>query len=148
MVMSELAFKYPEIKDRVLLTSPSHLPAVHADKFCMEVIIKNLLDNALFYSTKGSSISVFLCVDNSQNNVVLCLSNHSGIALTQENIDHLLQPLYQVDRSRTNTERHGLGLSIVKNLCEINSFSLETTYKTETNEISFTVSFPLIPVKI
>ncbi len=148
MVMSELAFKYPEIKDRVLLTSPSHLPAVHADKFCMEVIIKNLLDNALFYSTKGSSISVSLCVDHSQNNVELCLSNHSGIALTQENIDHLLQPLYQVDSSRTNTERHGLGLSIVKNLCEINSFSLETTYKTETNEISFTVSFPLIPVKI
>lgn len=143
MVMSELAFKYPEIKNRVLLTSSSDLPTVHADKFSMEVIVKNLLDNALFYSTKGSSISVSLCFDSSDNYVELCIRNYSKTLLTKENMAHLLQPLYQVDTSRANTERHGLGLSIVKNLCDINSFGLSTEYQVASNEIAFTVRFPL-----
>lgn len=139
-ISSELKFKYLDIDNRVVFVSSLASPIIYVDKFSIETIVKNLLDNALFYGAEDTNIVASMANDD-KDNVILAIKNTTSNKLTQENIDNLFKPLYQVDSSRTHTERHGLGLSIVKNIAKLNGYDLSVDYK-ENQEIIFTVLIP------
>jgi signal transduction histidine kinase len=136
-ISAELQFKYPEMMDRLTFTSFLNSPLVHADKFSLETIVKNLLDNALFYSMENTTVRADITNDDA-GNVVLEIKNTTTTKLTQENIANLFKPLYQVDSSRTHTNRHGLGLSIVKNIAQLNGYDLSVDYSND-QVITFSV---------
>lgn len=136
-ISAELQFKYPEMMNRLTFTSSLNIPLVHADKFSLETVVKNLLDNALFYSKKNTIVRADVSNDD-EGNVVLDIQNTTAIKLTQENIANLFKPLYQVDSSRTQTDRHGLGLSIVKNIAQLNGYDLSVDYNDD-QMITFSV---------
>lgn len=136
-ISAELQFKYPEMMDRLTFTSSLNSPLVHADKFSLETIVKNLLDNALFYSMENTTVRADITNDDA-GNVVLEIKNTTTTKLTQENIANLFKPLYQVDSSRTHTNRHGLGLSIVKNIAQLNGYDLSVDYSND-QVITFSV---------
>ena len=136
-ISAELQFKYPEMMDRLTFTSSLNSPLVHADKFSLETIVKNLLDNALFYSMENTTVRADITNDDA-GNVVLEIKNTTMTKLTQENIANLFKPLYQVDSSRTHTNRHGLGLSIVKNIAQLNGYDLSVDYSND-QVITFSV---------
>ena len=66
--------------------------------------------------------------NDDKDNMILSIKNTTSNKLTKENLDNLFKPLYQVDSSRTHTERHGLGLSIVKNVAQLNGYDLSVDY--------------------
>ena len=136
-ISAELQFKYPEMMDRLTFTSSLNSPLVHADKFSLETIVKNLLDNALFYRMENTTVRADITNDDA-GNVVLEIKNTTMTKLTQENIANLFKPLYQVDSSRTHTNRHGLGLSIVKNIAQLNGYDLSVDYSND-QVITFSV---------
>ncbi|WP_417883245.1 sensor histidine kinase [Vibrio rumoiensis] len=124
-VIEELAFKFESVSERVHIDIEQSL--VVGDSFSLHTILVNLIDNALFYSPDNSVVTVALT--EHQGSLVLEVRNQVRNELTAQDISQLLEPMYQVDQSRTSNDRYGLGLSIVNNLCGLNGYKIEVSYQ-------------------
>ncbi|MFM2476206.1 sensor histidine kinase [Celerinatantimonas sp. MCCC 1A17872] len=127
-IKDSLRFKYPHLKER-LLHKEQPFNCIQADEFSLNVIIKNLIDNALFYSSQDSLVTLSWRTDNRGKRFVI--SNQTDKQVSQEQLKNLTKPLYQIDSSRTNIDHYGLGLSIVKKLCEKNNYQLDFSQNDE-----------------
>ncbi|WP_419237531.1 sensor histidine kinase [Photobacterium leiognathi subsp. mandapamensis] len=120
-VIHDLNFKYYDIKQRVVLNNTLQQPII-ADEFCLKTIITNLLDNALFYSVPSTAINI--AINDDTQYVMFTITNQSPVNYSEQEVNKLVQPLFQHDDSRSNNDRYGLGLSIVDNICKINEYEL------------------------
>lgn len=78
----------------------------------MEEVVVNLVDNAIKYNKPGGTVTMRL--EEKENKYVLRIID-TGIGIAAEELGHIFERFYRVDRSRSkNVEGTGLGLSIVK----------------------------------
>lgn len=133
-IVNELAFKFDSIESRVHIELTDDM--ILADHFSMHTMLVNLLDNALFYSPEGSIVQIML--KEQGEDLQLTISNEVVVALSTEDREHILDPMYQADQSRTSNDRYGLGLSIVNNLCRLNGYELSIDHS-NSNQIEFTI---------
>ena len=138
-IIDELTFKHPTIKTR-LNNEISDEITLNADEFSLNTILCNLIDNALFYGLPEAPIK--LTAVNNSTNMTISVSNKVNKPLSSEQLTAIFDPLYQLDSSRTNNQRHGLGLSIVQSLCNLNGFTI-TASNTENNTLTFILTLPL-----
>ncbi len=134
-------FEYIEEKGFTLETSISdNVDLVMIDTDSFETIIGNLLENAIKYSRDEKYIGISLEQDDSE--VVLKVKDH-GMGIPKKSMKHIFEKFYRAEDVLTaNTKGHGLGLSIVKNLVELNGG--EISVRSEENEGScFTIRFPV-----
>jgi len=124
----ELQFIHSDIEQRLQLNF-SAKPKITADKFCLHTILSNLLDNALFYGVNTASVNVQIAQSTTHTTITVC--NALTTPLSEQQLDAIFDPLYQLDSSRTNNQRHGLGLTIVKSLCNLNHFTISAENKPE-----------------
>jgi signal transduction histidine kinase len=90
---------------------------LNLDEFCIRNIISNLLDNALKYTESGT-ITVKLDVDDARR-IIIVISD-TGIGMSEEFLMKIFEPYSQEDTGFSRRyEGVGLGLSIVKRLCDI-----------------------------
>lgn len=92
------------------LSITEHL-SKHADPMICESIITNLVDNAHKYAVAGTTIEIIA------NTKQFIISNRIDPAFSID-LEQIWQPFYQWDESQTDTNSHGLGLSIVKQYVE------------------------------
>ena len=116
-------------------------PAVQVDKSSIETIISNLTENAIKYSTdtKKISISVF-----QKNEHVVLQVEDKGMGIEKKELKNIFKKFYRVEDSLVaRTKGHGLGLSIVLSLVELNggSIHIESEYGKGS---TFSVSFPVL----
>ncbi|CAG9296230.1 sensor histidine kinase [Celerinatantimonas diazotrophica] len=130
-----LRFKYPLLNQRLIIKEQSFIH-IQADEFSLSVIIQNLIDNSLFYSSKNSPITIVWHADTKGKQFII--SNQTDTPVSAEQIKSLTKPLYQIDSSRTNIDHYGLGLSIVKKLCEKNNYQLSFS-QNDKNEFSVSI---------
>lgn len=76
----------------------------------------NLIDNALKYKSEGT-------VEISFQRKTLRISNNIDHEISPEVLQRLTEAFYQGDTSRHDSG-YGLGLSLVKKICDISSWSL------------------------
>ncbi|ATC85102.1 sensor histidine kinase [Pseudoalteromonas arctica] len=138
-IIDELTFKHPTIKTRLNNEISDEL-TLNADEFSLNTILCNLIDNALFYGLPEAPIK--LTAVNNSTNMSISVSNKVNKPLSSEQLTAIFDPLYQLDSSRTNNQRHGLGLSIVQSLCNLNGFTI-TASNTENNTLTFILTLPL-----
>lgn len=121
--LRELAgLKSIEIK---LQLNPIHV--IHLDPFLLEIILKNLLRNAILYSFQNSTITV------ETTKKTLTISNQGeASSIKSENL------FKRFSKGNTNKSSLGLGLAIVKKICEINQ--LQIKYKYYNTQHTFTIS--------
>lgn len=100
---------------------------IEGDLYYLTKAVKNLLDNALKYST-----SFPIIIQANKNHI--CIKNH-GEKLSQE-IEYYLKPFTQESNSRNG---FGLGLSIVKKVIDKHKFKLHYTFEKGVN--IFTIEF-------
>ena len=81
-----------------------------------------LVDNALKYSSEGSSVNVGL--SKSEDGIVLKVEN-KGKALTDEECKKIFERFYRVDSSRETIPGYGLGLSIAVSIVNEHGGSIE-----------------------
>jgi len=93
----------------------------------LEQIVANLLDNAVSFSPKNSSISV-LC-DAKQKEAQLIIEDQ-GPGFDEENIGKIFNRFYS-NRPEKFGEHSGLGLNIVKNIIELHGGSIKASNLTE-----------------
>ena len=113
-VISELS---ESIKAKNITTVISGNASVLADEKRMFALMQNLISNAVNYNKEGGLIEVNL-EENDRSSVIRI--KDTGIGISEENIPHLCERFYRVDKSRSKkTGGTGLGLAIVKHICAL-----------------------------
>jgi signal transduction histidine kinase len=92
------------------------LPAVLADPTRLRQILGNLLYNALRHTPEGGLIVVN--AERGEGGVVRVSVSDTGVGMTSDEVAHVFERFYQVERSGRNAEGSGLGLTIVRELVE------------------------------
>lgn len=93
--------------------------SITCNKETTDILISNLIKNAIIYNVENGFISVKL------ENTLLEIANYSGIAALDENM--VFQRFYR--HPQTKQDGNGLGLSIVKQVCEMEEFGLKYNYR-------------------
>ncbi|MBC7363440.1 MAG: GHKL domain-containing protein [Candidatus Aminicenantes bacterium] len=93
-----------------------------ADRFQMEQLVLNLLDNAIRYTEKGG---IYLRVKEKEGGVVLEVED-TGLGIPEEHLSRIFERFYVVDKSRSRkTGGTGLGLAIVKHIVQMHQGNIQ-----------------------
>ncbi len=96
---------------------------VFADRDKIERVIFNLIINAIKYGKDKGKVEVHFY--DMQNDVLIEVSDN-GIGIPQEDISHIFERFYRVDKSRSRKAGGtGLGLSIAKHILETHKQSIK-----------------------
>lgn len=104
-------------KKRIVLLDESLKSIVFADKSMVEIVIQNLLANAVKFSRVGDVITVSNRERN--GNVLICVED-TGVGISKENQAKLFGAGGFTTRGTSDEKGTGLGLSICKQLVEMN----------------------------
>lgn len=96
------------------LVEPSHRLELLGDRRQLVSAVFNLLDNAIKYSSAGSSVVVSAATDGPS--VRLSVADR-GIGIPRRDLERIFERFYRVDRARSrDTGGTGLGLAIVRHV--------------------------------
>ena len=116
-------------------------PSLKLDAERITIVLRNILNNALKYSSSSEKpVEVSQNQDNS--NVILRIKNH-GRGIPQEELPHIFEPFYRVDKSRSKeTGGYGLGLHLCQKIMEAHGGRIEVS-STLSEETTFSLFFSL-----
>jgi PAS domain S-box-containing protein len=102
----------------IVLRAPESIPFALADQSKLEIVLDNLLTNAIHYSPGGGRILVR--VSRAVRDELVISVIDEGIGIPQEHLNKLFTRFYRVDSSDgRDVYGHGLGLYISKHLVEL-----------------------------
>lgn len=108
-----------------------------ADPTLTRLILRNLLDNAVSYAPRGSTLAIHLSENGGRCNI----SASNPATGLPENPDRLFEPLFRRDPSRTETDHLGIGLTLSREAAAAMHATL-TADRPESGTIRFTLSLP------
>jgi signal transduction histidine kinase len=124
-------------KKIILHVQIPHAAVVTGDKFYMELILDNLVTNAIKYGKENGNIFIKW---NETSKTLSVEDDGAGIPTTH--LPYIFNRFYRVDTSRSSAVKgNGLGLSIVKKLAEIQHIILRVDSQEGTGS-TFTMQFP------
>lgn len=116
----------------------SNKPVVLCDPILLERVLNNLLNNAVRYTDKGG---VRIETHHEHTHVIIRITD-TGIGISHDQINLIFKEFYQANTvERDHKIGLGLGLSIVKRLCDLQSWQLNVTSKSGEGSC-FTISVP------
>ena len=90
--------------------------SVFADAEQLQTAIRNLLVNAIAYSSEGTSVAIH---SREVDSIVEIMIKDQGIGIPANELDRVFERFYRVDPARSRmTGGTGLGLAIVKHVCQ------------------------------
>lgn len=108
-----------------IVNNSSDKPAA-IDKYSVQQIFSNLIDNAIKYTVHGS---VTIQIDEIGNRTQIQIID-TGIGIAEEFLPHIFDAFSQEQHGYSrNFEGTGLGLSLVKKYCDINNASISVESK-------------------
>lgn len=116
-IIDNLASAISEKKIKLTFKKPSKpLPSVKIDIEKMELVVHNLLDNAIGYSSDSGEVTVSISRD--KNDVKVMVSD-TGIGIPERQQKQVFAKFFRGDNAiKTDREGSGLGLFITKNIIE------------------------------
>ena len=92
-------------------------PPVRADEKLMELVLFNLIDNAIKYTPEGGAVTIRVLPK--QDQVELTVTD-TGVGIPSEALPRIFERFFRVDRVRSREQGGtGLGLSIVKHTMDL-----------------------------
>ncbi|WP_287373150.1 ATP-binding protein [Prosthecochloris sp.] len=118
---------------------PEDLPYVNADRDYLELVVRNLVDNAIKYVPEDNGqiwIKAFVADDMVRVDV-----KDNGIGIPQKDLGRIFERFYRVDKARSRAiGGTGLGLSIVKHIILAHKGKVEVRSRLNLGSLfSFTV---------
>jgi PAS domain S-box-containing protein len=127
---------------QLLLDVPPDLPSLPADPEMMGILLKNLIGNAVKFSTRGGEVSVSLQADGERQ--MLTVTDH-GVGIAPEDLPHIFEKFYRGHSTvESGFEGTGLGLALVKEVVEAHGGSIEVQSEQGTGT-QFTIILPMTP---
>ena len=124
----------------ISLDFPADLPLINVDSARIEVVLQNLLSNALIY---GES-EVRLAVEMHQDEVFVSVTNN-GPGIASDELPHIFERFY---RARHGRQQHlggtGVGLAICKAFIEAHGGVVWAESDTQSTRISFSLPMALL----
>jgi len=112
-----------KIKEKEIeLDFRSCLEIKEGDKFVLYTILKNLISNAIKYSFNNSKI--YIQFDEQMIEV-----KDEGIGIRQEEIPRIFERFYRSPEAIKYAKGSGLGLAVVKYLCNLSNYRIECESK-------------------
>jgi len=126
----------------LLLDVPSDLPHLLADPEMMGILLKNLIDNAIKFSTHGGEIKVSMRADEEQQ--ILTVTD-DGIGIAPEDLPHIFEKFYRANSTiELGFEGTGLGLTLVREVVDAHEGDIEVQSE-RGKGTCFTVVLPMKP---
>ncbi len=119
---------------------------VKGNRYYIEQLLFNLMDNAVKYSLPDTAISIDLCNDDGTDNLLIKITNKTD-SIREEDIPHIFERFYK-STSGKGRKGFGLGLSISKKIAEKLKGSLRAEFDDKNNLIIFIISLPLVKYQI
>jgi len=124
--------------ERVLVSISTDLPPIEVDGAQIELVLVNLLDNALKFSSPGDPVE--LRGERGNGDVVVRVLDH-GPGLLDSDLERIFEPFEQGRAANRGT---GLGLAIARGFAQANGARLEAELGQE-GGASFVLSVPSPP---
>ena len=110
---------------------------VRGDKFFLELMFDNLVNNAIKYGIRGGN--VWLNWDDTSQTLSV---RDDGIGISEKDIPYIFNRFYRADESRSSVVKgSGLGLSIVQKLAGLQNITLQVA-SSEGEGATFLLRFP------
>lgn len=109
---------------------------VRANYELLKQVWINLLDNAVKFSPQNGTVTVEMT--ETDRSVTVTVTN-SGRDIPPESLAHIFNKFYQADESHSS-EGNGIGLAIVKRVCELHGGSVDAC--SDGGLMTFTVTLP------
>ncbi|MEO8513252.1 MAG: HAMP domain-containing sensor histidine kinase [Ignavibacteria bacterium] len=101
-------------QERIKYSKPAKEINANVDMDKVQAVFRNLIDNALKYSTK----EIYLSAEEKNGEAVITIKD-SGIGIADADLKNIFEPFYRADRSRSrSTGGFGLGLSICRKIMD------------------------------
>jgi signal transduction histidine kinase len=109
------------------------------------MVFTNVLENAVKYSYKNSSVTLSL---HQEKRWAVVTVQDNGIGMTTEEQQHIFERLYRADsaRTRSNEQGFGLGLAIAETVVQEHGGSI-TVESTLGKGSCFTIRLPIATTK-
>ncbi len=104
---------------------PKKSLVVEADRTLIEIVIKNLIENALKYSKSSVKVKI-------EDNKISIIDR--GIGISTQNIDKVTKKFFRTEKNSWDNSM-GLGLAIVKQILKLHNSSLEIKSKEKKGSI-------------
>jgi two-component system phosphate regulon sensor histidine kinase PhoR len=122
------------------IEGPEDPVTIEGDGEALELMVNNLLDNALKYTPRNGQVWVRVGEESGQAVVEV---RDTGIGIAREHHDRVFERFYRVDKARSRElGGTGLGLSIVKHICKAHNASITVASAPATGS-TFTVRAPI-----
>lgn len=116
------------------------IPSVNLDKSISQIVIDNLITNAMKYSPEGTTIRI--SVVTTDNEIIVQVKDQ-GIGIPESEQSKIFTKFYRASNTQTNhTDGTGVGIYMTKKIIEMTGGKIWFTSK-ENQGTSFFVSFPL-----
>ena len=117
---NKIALVEQKVEDkRIVLIDESQQGFVYADRSMVEIVIQNLITNAVKFSRTGDVITISNQDKNGKS--LICIED-TGVGISRDNIDKLFNANKNFTTIGTKNEKGtGLGLTIAKDLVELNN---------------------------
>jgi signal transduction histidine kinase len=110
---------------------------IYADKFTVNQIFRNLIENAIKYTNEGK---VELKVKSHNGKLSVTVAD-TGIGISEKYLENIFEPFSQEDQGNTRRyQGNGLALALVKKYCELNKADVDVKSRKGKGS-KFTVTF-------
>ena len=124
------------------LDLPEDPVLIEGDSLALELVVRNLLENALKFTSKGK-VTVSVYQDSTS---AYCEISDTGVGIPSDALPHLFERFFQAD-TRYRQLGSGLGLALVKSIVEWHGAIIKVENTLEGGS-KFTVLFPLCLKKV
>ncbi|NPA93045.1 MAG: GAF domain-containing protein [Chloroflexi bacterium] len=132
---------HPAPGENLRVQIPEHMPPLFADPRHIEVVLRNLIENAVKYGGEESPIQVSVTVESDQ---VVVRVEDEGPGIPPEHIPHIFESFYRVESGLTRqASGAGLGLAICRGFVEAHGGKIWVEPRAKGTCIAF--SLPLTP---
>lgn len=129
---------------KLRFSASKYIPNIVGDREKIEQVIINIMSNAMKYTPDGGEINVLAKYSKNKPDIITVSVSDNGIGIPKEDVDHLFERFYRVEKSRTSeTGGTGLGLAIAKEIIMAHGgdIKIESTYGKGTTMI---IELPLV----
>ena len=114
--ISEFKKKIEQKNHKIKINISPQLPLIKADPEQIEVVFRNLLDNAIKYTPNGGEI--YISAFEKAENIYIEVADN-GIGISAEHLPRIFERFYRADKDRSRKlGGTGLGLAIVKHIVQ------------------------------
>lgn len=139
-LLQRIAENYKRENTRVVLLPVSNDIIIHIDEALMTIVLRNLIDNSIKYSSPQDS-PVEISVIRTNESVTIQIEDF-GKGIPEEKLPFVFDPFYRVDESRSRkTGGYGLGLHLCKRIMDLHGAEIGLGNKKDGKGLIATLTF-------